>query len=83
MSKNLHKQMKEEVEVLLKHINIASYNHRGDEEVLVEVDDLVKLKDYIRVLEGRVMGLEKLLDEKSKALNNIVSRAIKSYDKLR
>jgi hypothetical protein len=78
MSKNVENRAK----MLCEKINLANYNYRGDDEILVRVEDLNTLKNYISLLEGRILGLEKVIQEKTKQVNNLTARHLKTYQRL-
>jgi hypothetical protein len=78
MSKNIEERAK----MLCEKINLANYNYTGNDEILVRVEDLNTLKNYISLLEGRILGLEKIIHEKTKQVNNLTARHINTYEKL-
>jgi hypothetical protein len=68
--------------ILCQKINLANYEFRREDEILVRVNDLVTLKSYISLLEGRILGLEKVIHEKTKQVNNLTARHLKTYQRL-
>jgi hypothetical protein len=80
--KKMSKSIESRAKMLCEKINLANYNYRGTDEILVRVEDLNTLKHYISLLEGRILGLEKVIHEKTKQVNNLTARHLQTYQKL-
>jgi hypothetical protein len=78
MSKNVENRAKE----LCRRITSANYSYTDNDEILVRMEDLNTLKNYISLLEGRILGLEKVIHEKTKQVNNLVSKHLQTYQRL-
>ena len=67
------------IDKTIKRINIASYELKATNEVLVEIQDLIDLKLYIEELESKLNMKDIYIDKCEKEVKRLIGKIVKLY----
>ena len=67
------------IDKTIKRINVASYELKATDEVLVEIQDLVDLKLYIEKLESKIKIKDIYIDKCEKEVKRLIGKIAKLY----